>query len=161
MTAEELDRYMRLHYPSVHNVALCYCKNPSDADDIAQDVFLALYTYSGEFGGEEHIKAWLLRCTVNKSINVLRAHRRRSALPLEAAEGRDSRAYSTDDGGELLETVMKLDKNSRTVLYLYYYEELKVNEIASVLGISEAAVRSRLLRARKRLKKLLISERNL
>ncbi len=160
MTDSELDRYMRLHYTSVYSVALCYCKIPADADDIAQDVFLSLYTHTGEFRDDEHVKAWLLRCAVNRSINLLRSYRRRFSVPLEAAE---SRTY-TDSGGdspvELLKQIMRLKRKNGIVLYLHYYEEYTVSEISAMLGISEAAVRSRLLRGREQLKKLLESERN-
>ena len=85
MTDSELDRCMRLYYSSVYSVALCYCKNPGDAYDITQEVFLKLYTYSGAFNEEEHIKAWLLRCAINQSKDMLKSHWHRYSLPLEAA----------------------------------------------------------------------------
>ena len=160
MTDSELDRCMRRFYTSVYSVALCYCKNPSDADDIAQDVFLALYTHSGNFNDDEHIKAWLLRCAVNRSINLLRSYRRRATVPLEAAENKAYTDTGGDDGRELLRQIMKLKRKNGVVLYLHYFEEYTVGEIAKMLGISEAAVRSRLLRGREQLKKLLESERN-
>ena len=161
MTDSELDAAMRKYYTNVYSVALCRCKNPADADDIAQDVFLALYTYGGVFTGEEHLKAWLLRCAVNKSINLVRSFWHRSSMPLEAAEDRVSDSVTDDDARGLLKTIMKLKKKNSTVMYLYYFEEYPVREIAEMLHISEAAVRSRLLRGKEQLKKLLDSERSL
>ncbi|MBQ9385164.1 MAG: RNA polymerase sigma factor [Ruminiclostridium sp.] len=160
MTDNDLDRYMRRYYKSVYGVALCHCKNPSDADDIAQDVFLDLYTYRGSFTGDEHIKAWLLRCAVNKSIDLTRSHWYRFSEPLEKADGRPQSDDADDGGSGLLKTIMKLKRRIGTVMYLYYFEEYPVSEIAGMLGISEAAVRSRLFRGRKQLQKLLDSERN-
>lgn len=160
MTDSELDRYMRMHYTSVYSVALCYCKSPCDADDIAQDVFLALYTYKGTFTDDEHVKAWLLRCAVNRSINLLRSHWRRSAVPLEAAENQSYTDNSGGDARELLGKIMKLKRKNGIVLYLHYFEGYTVGEVSQMLGIGEAAVRSRLLRGREQLKKLLESERN-
>ena len=160
MTDNELDRYMRKYYTNVYSVALCHCKNPSDADDIAQDVFLDLYTHSGTFTGEEHIKAWLLRCAVNKSIDLTRSHWHRFSVPLEAAEDRVHSDPDYSESSGLLKTIMKLKRKTGAVMYLYYFEEYPVAETAEILGISEAAVRSRLFRGRKQLKKLLDSERN-
>jgi len=160
MTDSELDRCMRKFYTSVYSTALCHCKNPADADDIAQDVFLALYTYNGAFTDDEHIKAWLLRCTINKSINVFRSHWNQYSLPLEAAVNRYSESPEHNSASELLSIIMKLKKKNSLAMYLYYYEEYKIGEIADMLHISETAVRARLLRGRKQLKKLLDSERN-
>ena len=160
MTDNELDRCMRKFYTNVYSVALCHCRNPSDADDIAQDVFLDLYTYPGSFTGDEHIKAWLLRCAVNKSIDLLRSHWYRFSEPLEAAGGKIHGDNTYTGGSELLKIIIKLNRKTGAVMYLYYFEEYPVSDIAGILHISEAAVRSRLFRGRKQLKKLLDSERN-
>ncbi|MBO6230575.1 MAG: sigma-70 family RNA polymerase sigma factor [Ruminiclostridium sp.] len=157
MTESELDRYMRLYYKSVYAVALCCCKNPDDSYDIAQEVFLKLYTCGTSFTDDEHIKAWLLRCAVNKSIDHVRSHWYRFSRPLEAASGM---AADETQGSDLLPMIMKLDKKYRVALYLHYYEEYPVKELAEMLGISEQALRSRLRRGRDRLKKIIGNERN-
>ena len=160
MTDNELDRCMRKYYTSVYSAALCHCKNPSDADDIAQEVFLDLYTYRGTFTGDEHIKAWLLRCAINKSIDLTRSHWYKFSLPLETAYHRTQNDSAGTGGSELLKTIMKLGRKIVEVLYLHYFEEYPIPETAKILGIREAAVRKRLSRGRKQLKKLLDSERN-
>ena len=160
MTDNELDRCMRKFYTNVYTVALCRCKNTSDADDIAQDVFLDLYTYRGSFTGDEHIKAWLLRCAVNKSIDLVRSHWYKFSLPLEAADYKIQGDIADSSNSELLKTIMKLNRKIVEVLYLHYIEEYSIPETAEILAISEAAVRARLSRGRKQLKKLLGSERN-
>lgn len=160
MTESELDRYMRLHYNSVYSVALCCCKNPDDAYDIAQDVFLKLYTCGATFSGDDHAKAWLLRCALNRSRDYVRSHWYKFSQPLEAAADKLSYTDGGYEGYELLPLIMKLKKNDRTALYLYYYEEYTVSEITQMLGISEQALRSRLRRGRDRLKKLIENERN-
>ena len=160
MTDNELDRCMRKFYTNVYTVALCRCKNPSDADDIAQEVFLDLYTYRGSFSGDEHIKAWLLRCAVNKSIDLTRSHWYKFSLPLEAADYKTQGDIAYDSKSELLKTIMKLNRKTVEVLYLHYFEDYPITETAEILGISEATVRKRLSRGRKQLKKLLDSERN-
>ena len=159
MTDNELEIYMRKFYTSVYSAALCHCKNPSDADDVAQDVFLDLYMYSGSFSGDEHIKAWLLRCAINKSIDLTRSHWYRFSLPLESADNK-TQCVSDNSSSELLKTILKLNRKIAEAMYLHYFEEYTISETAKILAISEAAVRSRLFRGRIRLKKLLDSERN-
>ena len=85
MTDSELERYMRQYYKNVYRTALCRCRHPQDADDIAQDVFFKLYTCGEKFSDDEHVKAWVLRCAINHSIDLLRSRKRRSTVPLEAA----------------------------------------------------------------------------
>lgn len=155
MTGSELERYVRQYYSSVYSVALCGCKNPSDACDIAQDVFLKLYLYNGRFNEDEHVKAWLLRCTMNKCKDMLRSHWNRYSLPLEAASQKTADMNERDGENSLIPVIMKVSKKCRIVLYLYYYEEYTVNEIAEILGISEFAVRARIKRGKKQLRQLL------
>lgn len=160
MTENELDRYMRQHYNSVYSVALCCCKNPDDAYDISQEVFLKLYTCGATFTGEDHVKAWLLRCAVNKSRDFVRSHWYRFSQPLDSAAEALTYTESRYEGYDLLPLIMKLKKDDRVALYLHYYEDYSVSELTELLGISEAALRSRLRRGRERLKKLIENERN-
>ena len=85
MTANDLERYMRMYYKSVYRTALCRCKDPHDADDAAQEVFFRLYTCGNTFNGDDHVKAWLLRCTVNLSTDILRARSRTQDIPADTS----------------------------------------------------------------------------
>ena len=160
MTDSELDRYMRMYYKIVYSVALCGCKNPDDAYDIAQDVFLKLYTSDIRFTGDEHVKAWLLRCAMNRSTDHVRSYWFRNSRPLEDASDKVYRPGQDTEGHDLLKLVMKLGRNERAVMYLHYYEYYTVKELSVMLGASEQALRSRLRRGKARLKKLLENERN-
>ena len=156
MTGSELERYIRLYRDNVWAVALCRVKNPSDADDITQDIFLKLYTYGGSFESDEHVKAWLLRCTVNHSINLLKSGWHRLSQPIESAE---AIAGGTNDENDLLPLIMQLSRKNRVTLYMYYYEGYSIEEISKLLGASDSAVKLRLVRARKCLKKLIEKDR--
>lgn len=158
MTEIELERYVRLFKESVWATALCCVKNVSDADDVTQDVFLALYTYTGSFAGDEHVKAWLLRCAINRSRDILRSHWYKFSEPLSAVE--DVAAPDSNDGNSLLPEIMKLGKKLRVTLYMHYYEGYSIKEIAGILGIKESAVKLRLVRGRKQLGEILSEERN-
>lgn len=155
MTAQELEYYVRLYKQSVCATAMCIVRNISDADDVTQDVFLRLYTYKGSFDSDEHVKAWLLKCTVNRSRDIVRSHWYKFSLPLSAAEN----LPHTDKTDDMLPVVMKLSRKCRSAMYLHYYEGYSVSEIAKMTGMTESAVKSRLMRGREQLKKLLGEER--
>lgn len=158
MTDTEFERCIRRFRGSVCAAALCYLKNPADADDIVQDTFLKLYLYKGSFNDDEHIRAWLLRCAINGCKNLLRSHWYRFSEPLSGIESLE--APHTGGTGSLLPLIMKLGRNNRVTLYMYYYEDYSTAEIARILGIEPSAVTSRLERGRKQLKKLLAEERS-
>ena len=159
VTDNELEYYIRNFRKSVYNAVLCYVRNPSDAEDITQDMFLKLYTYDKSFNDDEHVKAWLLRCAINECKNHLRSHWYRFSSPLESAETltyNDKVEY--DD--EMLKIMKKLSRNNRIALYMYYYEGYTIEEIGRILDVSPDTVSSRLHRGRQQLKKLLSEERN-
>lgn len=154
MKESDVEYYLKLYRRTVIMAALCYVKSCADADDIMQDVFFKLYKYDGHFESDEHVKAWLIKCAVNQSKNLLGSRWYRLSLPLEAAEEivhYDAPPSET----KMPELLRRLGKNNRVVLYMYYYEEYPAEEIARILGISVNAVHSRLRRGRQKLKKLL------
>lgn len=160
MTGEELERYISMYHRTVWSVALSCVRNPSDADDIAQDVFFKLFTSGGSFDSDEHVKAWLIRCAVNRSRNILRSYWHRFSEPLEKAgsiEYSDNKDRDTYISSAMF---MKLSRRNRAVIYLHYFEGYSISEISGLLGISETAVSTRLMRGRKQLKELLTDERN-
>ncbi len=152
----ELTRYVELYKNTVYHIALCYTKNHADAEDITQEAFLKLYTSEKIFSNDEHVKAWLINVTANSSKNLLKSGWRRFSEPLEAAEG--IAAEPKRNASELLTLLMKLKPENRTVLYMYYYEDYSVKEIAEILRKSQSVVTSRLSRGRKQLKRLLAEE---
>ena len=159
MTDSELEHYVRLYRRNVFAAALCLVRNEYDADDITQEAFMRLYKYGGTFNDDEHVKAWLIRCAVNRGKTLLGSRWRKFAQPLEsAAELIHTDSYNDDS--TILRLIGKLNKNNRITLHMYYYEGYRAEQIADILGISTNAVISRLSRARRQLKKLISEERN-
>lgn len=155
MTEFEFTRLVGKYRANIYRLALCYTKNHSDAEDVTQDAFLKLYEKQPELTYDEEVKAWLLRIAANRCKDLLRSHWYRFSEPLsEELTAPDS---GEDDSG-LLAVLSKLAPKTRTVLYMYYYEEYSVKEIAELLGDTETAVTSQLWRGRKRLKELLKKE---
>ena len=158
MTDNELERYVRLYRKSVISAALCYVRNTSDAEDISQEVFMKLYTSDIGFESDEHVKAWLLRCAMNMSKNLLHTHWYRFSVPLE--EAAEKVHYDVTESGGLLEILHKVSRKNRAALYMYYYEGYSAAETAKILKITESAVMARLSRGRRQLRALLSDERN-
>ncbi|MBQ9384108.1 MAG: RNA polymerase sigma factor [Ruminiclostridium sp.] len=158
LNKSDLEYYVGLYRKTVFAAALCYVRNSSDAEDISQDVFLKLFTCGMTFESDEHVKAWLIRCTVNRCKSLLRSYWYRFSEPLEKAENETYYDSGQTDG--MLKLLRRIRKNNRITLYMYYYEGYSLDEIARILGISANTVSSRLRRGRSQLKRLLLDERN-
>lgn len=154
LSNDELMQYIKLYHGTVYRLALSYTKNTAEAEDICQDVFVKLLDYDGAFNTPENCKAWLIRVTVNLSKNFLR-----SARFTRTAELDDNiRDTVPEEYEELYDAVMALPVKYRSIVHLYYYEGYSVKETADILKISESAVTTRMARARKLLKGLLLGE---
>ena len=140
------------HMDTVFRVAYNYLRNCADADDVTQTVLLKLFRSDFKFNDEAHVKRWLIRATINECTSLYRAFRRR---PENIDDYLETLAAPECDHArdiELLRKVMDLPSRYSMPLYLYYYEGYDVHEVAKLLGVPEATVRTRLARARRRLK---------
>jgi RNA polymerase sigma-70 factor (ECF subfamily) len=155
MTEREnfLRNAMEAHGDTVYRLALCRLQNQTDAEDVYQDVFLRLLEQSDRDWDGEHLKAWLIRATLNRCADLGRFRLRRPVLSLE--ELPELTGPVDDQSARLWEAVARLPEKLRTVVHLYYAEGYKTEEIAAMLGIPAATVRTRLRRGREKLKDLL------
>lgn len=152
MDKDETARLAKKFAPAVYRLAYVRTGTAADAEDVMQDVFLRLLTRAPEFQDDEHAKAWLLRVTANRVSDLHRSPWRRQA-PLEDAEALAAPAPAEESGA--LSAVLALPPKLRVVVHLFYYEELSVAQIAQLLGLREGAVKTRLSRARDRLRSIL------
>lgn len=143
----------RQYQDMVYRVALHALGSPQDAEDAVQEVFLRLYTEKKPFAGPEHLRHWLIRVTVNVCRDALKSPWRRRRVFLDTLP--ETPVFDRPEQGALYREVMALPEKYRTVLYLFYYEELTVKEIGEVLGLRTTAVTTRLHRARAKLKERL------
>lgn len=134
---------------TLYRLAFSYCRNPADAEDVVQDVFVKYLKYPKDFLDEDHLRAWLMKVTVNTCRDLFRSPWRHRCCSLEEAM---ETAELMEEESALLSAVLSLSAKYRGVIHLYYYEDYSVAEIAEIMGISESAVRMRLLRARQKLK---------
>ena len=151
----------------IYAIALNYFKNPYDADDIVQEVLLKLYRSDTKFESEAHLKHWLLRVAVNQCKKISLSAWRRRNISLEGylaglqaepdAESAVDTAQAAEEAerrNEILRAILKLPKKYRLIIHLYYYEDYDTKEIAGILRMKEATVRTRLARGRKILKEV-------
>ena len=141
---------VRRYKDMIFRIALNYFGNTFDAEDMVQETLMKLYTANPAFESEEHAKHWLIRVTLNLCKNTVRSPWRRRTVSLEEAS--ELVSFDKPEQSELFQSVMGLPEKYRTVLYLFYYEDLSVREIAQLLRVKESAVTTRLSRARQRLK---------
>lgn len=134
-------------------IALSFTRNPADAEDILQNVFLKLWKEKYNFEDANHMDKWLTVVCVNESKNILKSILRRKTNFITNEDSLYS--FDTASDYDLFKAVMLLPKSERTVTHLFYYEDLPTKEIANLLGISESAVKTRLTRARQHLKESL------
>jgi len=144
---------MELWGDTVYRLALCRLRNVQDAEDVYQDVFLRLLQADSQDWDGERMKAWLIRAALNRCADVGRFHLRRPIVPLEAIP--ELAAEPDSQAAELWEAVARLPKEQRVAVHLFYAEGYATEEIAALMDCAPATVRTRLRRARVKLKDLL------
>lgn len=127
---------------TVYRVAMHNCSRAADAEDVVQDVYEKLLRYPGNFESEEHLKAWLLRVTINRCHDLTRASYQKDT---ELDETIPAPAQAD---GSVLDAVRALPDNYRDAIYLHYYEGYTAAEIGRLLGAPANTVLSWLRRGR-------------
>lgn len=146
---EDAARFVRTYADLILRLCLSHGLDRADAQDICQELFLKLLTQRRSFRSAEHEKAFVIRAAGNACKNLLRApHRSRAASLSEALAA----PAPKNDGSEVLVAVRELPHRCRDAVALCCIEGYSADEAARLLGISSAAVRKRLERARKLLK---------
>lgn len=139
-------------------VALNVTRNPDDADDAVQEAFISYYKNVTDFESESHIKAWLIRVTVNKAKDISSSFWKRHSQSLE--EYKETLTFEQPEDSGLFDAVMALPDKYRVAIHLYYYEEYSIKEISEILNEKETTVKSHLSRGRMLLKEKLKEEWN-
>jgi RNA polymerase sigma-70 factor (ECF subfamily) len=141
---------------------LCYrmLGNLQDAEDAAQETFLKAYRHFGQYDPKRRFLNWILAMASNHCIDQIRRLKHRPAIPLEAlpeemisgdAPAPEAAAQEAETRDMVRQLTQELDATDRAALMLYYWQESSYQDIATALGISTSAVKSRLYRARRQL----------
>ena len=164
---------VNLYGKKVYNTACRICKNEADAEDVAQEVFLKVYRALPNFKGESSFSTFLYRVTVNACLDFVRRSGRAAAESLvrQDADGEEYEYLPADveqtperqsERAELRETlrrsILRLSDEHRAVILLRDVNGLSYEEIAAVLSCSVGTVKSRINRAREKLREILKKE---
>jgi len=155
LTEREYTAAAEQYLDMVYRIALNWFKAPADAEDAAQNVMLRLWRTDTAFQGEEHLRRWLARVTVNECKRISCPPWRSRTVSLE---GCGEPAFDGQEQRELYQAVMDLPARYRVPLYLYYYEGYAVDEVGEIMGLNPSTVQTRLARGRAKLKTMLTEE---
>lgn len=162
--SESFEQVMEFYMPMVYRIAFSRLGNTHDAEDITQDVFLKYFRADITYNDEEHRKAWLIRCAINcaKTLVTSAWFRHRASdegldnmTEHEDIPGSDGNIEKIEQKSAVMSAVMKLPEKYRTVIHLFYFEDMSVAQISAATGIREATVKSQLSRARDMLEPML------
>ncbi len=142
---ELVDKYAK----RIYRVAYIYLRSKSDAEDIVQEVLLKVLLNNKTFNNDEHRYNWIMKVTVNLCINLNKSAWKRNTVPLDY----EAIDLQTEEQYRILYDLDCLSEKYKMVVQLFYFEDLSVEEISKILGITQTNVRTRLNRARKELKK--------
>ena len=135
---------------SLYRLCTVMLQNREDAQDAVQECFLRYITKAPDFKDSDHEKAWLIRVATNICKDMLRYRKHASLLSLD-----EIKAVSTsEDNAQILGMLMTLEEKYKAVLHLHYVEGYGTQEISSMLGISNSAVKKRLQRGREKLREI-------
>ena len=142
---------LREYSDMVYRLALSRLKHKADAEDVFQDVFLKFIQSGKSFDNAEHLKAWLIRVTINCCNNLRTTAWFRHTVALED----DLVSEADEEKSEVYYAVLELPPKYRMVIHLFYYEDLSITEINEALNIKASTIASQLNRARSILRKKL------
>lgn len=152
-----IDQYIRTHGKRLYGLCLYLCGSSVEADDLYQETWLKVIRHIGKYDPSQEFEPWLTRICVNTHRDALR---RIARLPVIAfADNAEQEnfwkylpAQAKPDYLPLYEAIRSLPERLRTAVVLYYFRDKDIAQTASILGVPEGTVKSRLSKARKLLK---------
>lgn len=148
----EINRIVRAYSDMLLRIAIQYTRRREPAEDCVQDCFFKLIKVR-RFKSEEHLKAWLIRVTINRCKDELKSSYNQKVLRLG-----DDYAAPSEEKENLKTELSKLTPLEQNIIYLYYYEDYKIKEIAKIYKKTENAVTIILSRARQKLREFILEE---
>jgi len=161
------DIYCR-HYERILRLALRITRNVQDAEDVAHECFIRVFVHLGSFSGKSKLSTWISRIAINAALMNIRKRRSNECSidhPMEGpattrlleikchAPAPEERFLQRERAKMLCDSLARLSPDLVRTVGLYYFGELSVQECAQILGISLSGVKSRILRAKHRLRR--------
>lgn len=157
MIQGQMEGYFQKYYKACCRVAFTMMKNHADAEDVAQEVLLRLLARQPEFDSPDHEKAWIIRTAINLCKDLLKSKWRKASVWIESVPEAERPYLEVPylEKDDTLFLVLELPERYRNCLYLFYYEEYSIREIAVILEVPENTVKTNLRRGREALRKKL------
>lgn len=143
----------------VYNMIYYTILDEEDAKDLTQEVFYKIWKGLDSFRNESSLKTWIFRITQNHLKNYLRSKKIKKILSLEFLFEEKNRDFESKDYylSERIESLLsRLPEDYRRVLVLFYIDGFNIKEISEILGTKEGTIKSKLHRAREKLKSLIM-----
>lgn len=152
MSDEKFIQIYEENKTSIFRIAFSYLRVKEDAQDVLQDTFLKLYMNPPKDGS--NLFGWLARVARNNCLDIIKKKKKEKEYFLKYQE----EFHSDEKKFDILKYVLMLDEKYSSVIRLYYYGDLSIKDISTVLKISESNVKKRLERAREKLKVMIEEE---
>ena len=158
ISEKQFDYVYNEYAKELYNIAYGYTRNRDDSIDIMQNAYVVLLESNKKFESNEHIKYFLIRVTINESLNLLKSASKKRVIKNNDVFVNFPETKKEELPYDLSEIVNTLPEKYKTIIILHYYDDMKIKDISNVLKISEPAVKKRLERARNLIKEII--ERN-
>ncbi len=157
LTIHNLKEIMNLYTESLIRLAYYYVKDRQAAEDIVQEVFIKIYHHPNKYEERGQLQAYLFKMTANKSKDYLRSWSYRKVQLQNKVSPSTSKVeldelVRKDEETIVAEAILELPLKQREVLIYFYFNEMNIKEIASILSIPESTVKTRLRRGKELLK---------
>ena len=158
ISEKQFDYVYNEYAKELYNIAYGYTRNRDDSIDIMQNAYVVLLESNKRFESNEHIKYFLIRVTINESLDLLKSANKKRVIKNNDVVVNFPETKKEELPYDLSEIVNTLPEKYKTIIILHYYDDRKIKDISYVLKISESAVKKRLERARNLIKEII--ERN-
>ena len=158
ISEKQFDYVYNEYAKELYTIAYGYTHNRDDSIDIMQNAYVVLLEANKKFESNEHIKYFLIRVTINESLDLLKSASKKRVIKNNDVVVNFPVTKKEELPYDLSEIVNTLPEKYKTIIILHYYDYMKIKDISNVLKISEPAVKKRLERARNLIKEIV--ERN-
>lgn len=156
-----IDEIMNKYGQEVLQLVYSYVNNKEVAEDLTQDIFVKCYKSLHTYKGKSNVKTWLWRIAINHCKDYIKSWYNKKVIVTEddftymesQKESVEQTVIQNAEDRELASAIMSLPIKYREVIYLFYYEELPIKEIAIVIEVKENTIKTRLKKAKELLKK--------
>ncbi|MGX1193467.1 sigma-70 family RNA polymerase sigma factor [Metabacillus sp. SLBN-84] len=154
-----IDEIMHEYGTEILKLVYTYVRNQQTAEDLTQDIFVKCYRSLHTYNGKSKLRTWLWRIAINKCKDYLKSWDYKHITPSNdhwtdapSSEETEYAVIKKEEESELFSAVMNLPVNYREVIYLYYFEELSIDEIARITSCAPGTVKTRMRRSKQLLK---------